>query len=76
MKKLVILLAVVLVGCQTEPQSEKVLSIQVGQFAFCGASAAVPTGKKITMRELYLLVDNINKSTQDKKKKTTDERAI
>jgi hypothetical protein len=50
MKKLVILLAIVLVGCQTEPQSEKVLSIQVGQFAFCGASAAVPTGKKITIQ--------------------------
>ena len=50
MKKLVILLAVVLVGCQTEPQSEKVLSIQDGQFAFCGASAAVPTGKKITIQ--------------------------
>lgn len=32
--------------------------------------------KSITMRELYLLVDTINKSTQDKKKKTTDERAI
>ena len=50
MKKLVFLLAVVLVGCQTEPQSEKILSIQVGKFAFCGASAAVPTGKKITIQ--------------------------
>ena len=50
MKKLVFLLAVVLVGCQTEPQSEKVLSIQDGQFAFCGASAGVPTGKKIIIQ--------------------------
>jgi len=32
--------------------------------------------KSITMRELYLLVDTINKSVQDKKKKTTDERTV
>ena len=32
--------------------------------------------KSITMRELYLLIDTINKSVQDKKKKTTDERNL
>lgn len=32
--------------------------------------------KSITMRELYLLVDTINKSVQDKNKKNTDERTI
>lgn len=32
--------------------------------------------KSITMRELYLLVDTINKSVQEKKKKTTDERTV
>lgn len=32
--------------------------------------------KSITMRELYLLVDTINTSAQEKKKNTTNERAI
>lgn len=35
---------------KSEPQIEKVLQIHKGKFAFCGASGAVPTGKKITVQ--------------------------
>ena len=49
MKKILLLLAILLVSCKpTEPTN--VLRIHTGLYAFCGASAAVPTGKKITIQ--------------------------
>ena len=49
MKKLLLLLAILLVSCKpTDPTN--VLRIHTGLYAFCGASAAVPTGKKITIQ--------------------------
>ena len=60
MKKLLLLLfivaATILVGCVTNPDTseevstEKVLQIHQGSFAFCGASSAVPTGRKIIVQ--------------------------
>ena len=51
MKNLILLIAtLVLFSCQTEKEFEKVLRIHHGQFAFCGASSAVPTGKKVTIQ--------------------------
>ena len=58
MKKLLlsIIATAVLFGCGTEPEKvkeaklEKVLQIHQGSFAFCGASAAVPTGRKIVVQ--------------------------
>jgi hypothetical protein len=60
MKNLLIffLVAFTLVGCSDEVKEEKiveekeagVLRIHEGQFAFCGASAAVPTGKTIVIQ--------------------------
>jgi len=51
MKNVVLLIAtLVLFSCQTEKEFEKVLRIHHGQFAFCGASSAVPTGKKVTIQ--------------------------
>ena len=60
MKNLLIffLVTFTLVGCSDEVKEEiiveekeaGVLRIHEGQFAFCGASAAVPTGKTITIQ--------------------------
>jgi hypothetical protein len=59
MKKLLLLFIVatsMLVGCVTKPDTseevsaEKVLQIHQGSFAFCGASSAVPTGRKIIVQ--------------------------
>jgi hypothetical protein len=51
MKKLLLLsLVLLLTGCQSEPQPEKIIRIHNGAFAFCGASAAVPTGKKMLVQ--------------------------
>ena len=51
MKKSVLFIATLLLfSCQTEKKFEKILRIHHGQFAFCGASSAVPTGKKITIQ--------------------------
>jgi len=49
MKKLLLLL-IFLTGCVTEKQPENVLRIHQGKFAFCGASSAIPTGKKIIIQ--------------------------
>ena len=50
MKKLLftILSATFLFGCAPEP--EEVVVLHKGSFSFCGASGAVPTGKKITVQ--------------------------
>jgi len=50
MKKLLLSLFSItfLFGCCPEP--EEVLVIHEGSFSFCGASGAVPTGKKITVQ--------------------------
>ena len=58
MKKilLTILSTVLLIGCSTKTETttevkpEKVLEIHQGSFAFCGASGAVPTGRKIIVQ--------------------------
>jgi hypothetical protein len=55
MKKLILsILAVgLLIGCgneSTNAPERSVLRIHQGKFAFCGASSAVPTGKKITIQ--------------------------
>ena len=55
MKNLLILISAItlLIGCNnksaTAPE-ESVVRIHQGQFAFCGASSAVPTGKKIIIQ--------------------------
>jgi len=55
MKKILftLLAAFVLVSCQdrgTDLSETRALKIHEGQFAFCGASAAVPTGNKIIVQ--------------------------
>ena len=58
MKNLLLMIVAVtmLFGCSTkteevkEAKLEKVLQIHQGSFAFCGASGAVPTGKKIIVQ--------------------------
>lgn len=58
MKKLIlsIFAASILFGCNTkkeksqETEFDKVLKVHEGAFAFCGASGAVPTGKKIIVQ--------------------------
>jgi hypothetical protein len=58
MKKfiLIIFVTVILFGCKTKTEtvedikSDKIVKIHQGSFAFCGASAAVPTGKKIIVQ--------------------------
>ena len=57
MKKITFVLAsllVVLFSCNTENtedlKADKAVKIHEGSFAFCGASAAVPTGKKIIVQ--------------------------
>ena len=58
MKNLLLMIVAVtmLFGCSTkteevkETKLEKVLQIHQGSFAFCGASGAVPTGKKIIVQ--------------------------
>jgi hypothetical protein len=55
MKNLLILMVAItlLIGCTNESTTvpeKSVLRIHQGQFAFCGASSAVPTGKKITIQ--------------------------
>jgi hypothetical protein len=55
MKKILLLIGTVtlLFSCNNETTKEperSVLRIHEGKFAFCGASAAVPTGKKITIQ--------------------------
>jgi hypothetical protein len=60
MKKLIltILTATMLFSCNTKPKTEtvediksdKIVKLHQGSFAFCGASAAVPTGRKITVQ--------------------------
>jgi hypothetical protein len=50
MKKLLftLLSATFLFGCTPEP--EQIVVVHEGSFSFCGASGAVPTGKKITVQ--------------------------
>jgi len=49
MKKLLLLfLPLIAIGCNPEP--EEVLVIHEGSFSFCGASGAIPTGKKIIVQ--------------------------
>jgi len=53
MKKLLLLLIVAttaLFSCKNIQPEENVLRIHEGKFAFCGASGAVPTGKKIIIQ--------------------------
>lgn len=58
MKKLIlsIFAASILFGCDTkkeksqETEFDKVLKVHEGAFAFCGASGAIPTGKKIVVQ--------------------------
>ena len=52
MKKLLFTLlpAIVLLGCVSEPEVEEVLVIHEGPFSFCGASGALPTGKKMIVQ--------------------------
>ena len=58
MKKfiLTIVAAIVLFGCKTKIETvedlknDKIVKIHEGSFVFCGASAAVPTGKKIIVQ--------------------------
>jgi hypothetical protein len=52
MKKLLLvcLTATILMGCFKIQPEESVLRIHEGKFAFCGASGAVPTGKKIIVQ--------------------------
>jgi hypothetical protein len=58
MKKLILTIAAatMLVGCKTNDgnsdslKSDKAIKIHNGSFAFCGASAAVPTGRKIVVQ--------------------------
>jgi len=49
MKKLLLLfLPLIAIGCNPKP--EEVLVIHEGSFSFCGASGAIPTGKKIIVQ--------------------------
>jgi len=58
MKKLLLFIvtATMLIGCSTKTEtvedikSDKIVKIHQGSFAFCGASSAVPTGRKITVQ--------------------------
>ena len=52
MKKLLlaILATTMMMSCSKKVEREHVLEIHEGAFAFCGASGAVPTGKKITIQ--------------------------
>ena len=55
MKNLLILISAItlLIGCNnksTTAPEKSIVRIHQGQFAFCGASSAVPTGKKITIQ--------------------------
>jgi hypothetical protein len=51
MKKIILsIVAVILFSCNTNIKSDKAVKIHQGSFAFCGASAAVPTGKKIIVQ--------------------------
>ena len=58
MKKLLLFIvtATMLIGCSTKTEtvedikSDKIVKIHQGSFAFCGASGAVPTGRKITVQ--------------------------
>ena len=58
MKKLLLFIvtATMLIGCGTKTEtvedikSDKIVKIHQGSFAFCGASGAVPTGRKITVQ--------------------------
>ena len=50
---LLLLLSLFILGCNNkkeEIQIQRVLKIHEGQFAFCGASASVPTGKKMMVQ--------------------------
>ena len=48
-KSVLFIITLLLFGCQTE-HPKKILRIHHGKFAFCGASSALPTGKKITIQ--------------------------
>jgi hypothetical protein len=58
MKKIIltIIAATMLISCNTKTEtvedikSDKIVKLHQGSFAFCGASAAVPTGRKITVQ--------------------------
>jgi hypothetical protein len=58
MKKLLLFIvtATMLIGCGTKTEtvedikSDKIVKIHQGSFAFCGASSAVPTGRKIIVQ--------------------------
>ena len=47
---LTIVATTLLLGCANETPDRSVLRIHEGKFAFCGASSAVPTGRKITIQ--------------------------
>jgi hypothetical protein len=47
---LTLLSITLIVGCTPEPEPEEVVVLHEGSFSFCGASGAVPTGKKITVQ--------------------------
>ena len=58
MKKVIltIVAAIILFSCKTKTEtvedlkSSKIVKIHEGSFAFCGASGAIPTGKKIIVQ--------------------------
>ena len=58
MKKLLLFIvtATMLIGCSVKTEtvedikSDKIVKVHEGSFAFCGASAALPTGKKIVVQ--------------------------
>lgn len=58
MKKLLLFIvtATMLIGCSTKTEtvedikSDKIVKLHEGSFAFCGASSAVPTGRKIVVQ--------------------------
>jgi hypothetical protein len=53
---IVVSLLVMLVSCKTNTEtvedlkSDKIVKVHEGSFAFCGASGAIPTGKKIIVQ--------------------------
>lgn len=50
MKKVLFILFLFLLGCSKPNVEKEILQIHKGKFAFCGASGAIPTGKKIKIQ--------------------------
>jgi len=50
MKKVLFILFLFLLGCSKPNVEKEILQIHKGKFAFCGASGAIPTGKKIKVQ--------------------------